>query len=235
MAKPYDTWTVLPHRPLEKLEPNLWRIEGDLPGSSSGTRVMTVVKLDSGGLLIHNAIALEDDLMKEIEGFGRPEILIVPNGFHRLDARVFKQRYSSVRVLCPASERKKVAKVVAVDGTFDDGPKDSSVKLYHLDGAKQHEGVVEVKSSSGTTLVFNDAINNLPKLGGVMGFMLSPTGRPAVPRIFRWFFVADRAAFTSGVEKLAAMPDLKRVIVSHGAMMSDKPADALRTALTAMN
>src|SRR5512143_2829371 len=88
MPKAYDTWTVLPHRPIEKLEPNLWRVEGNLP--SAGTRVMTIVKLASGGLVIHNAIALEEDAMKELEAFGDPEILIVPNGFHRLDAKVYK-------------------------------------------------------------------------------------------------------------------------------------------------
>ena len=96
MAKPFETWTVVPHRPLEKLESNLWRVEGDLPGGD-GTRVMTIVKLASGGLVIHNAIALEEDQMKEIEAFGDPEILIVPNGFHRLDAKVYKQRYGTTQ------------------------------------------------------------------------------------------------------------------------------------------
>jgi hypothetical protein len=233
MAKPYETWTVNPHRPLEKLESNLWRVEGDLPGSS-GTRVMTVAKLASGGLVIHNAIALEEDQMKEIEAFGDPEILIVPNGFHRLDAKVFKQRYPKLRVLCPSSAKTKVAQLVAVDGTFDDGPKDDRVRMFHLDGTKGHEGVLEVKSDGGTTVVFNDAINNLPKLGGAIGMMLAPTGRPAVPRIFRWFFVKDKAAFRTKLEALAATPDLRRVIVSHGKMMSEKPGDDIRTALTAL-
>src|ERR1044071_493254 len=105
MPKAYDTWTVLSHRPIEKLESNLWRVEGDLPGGN-GTRVMTIVKLASGGLLIHNGIALAEPEMKEIEAFGKPEILIVPNGFHRLDCKVFKQRYPDVRVLCPAQARK---------------------------------------------------------------------------------------------------------------------------------
>jgi hypothetical protein len=233
MPKAYEKWTVLPHRPIEKLAPNLWRVEGDLPGSN-GTRVMTIVKLASGGLLVHNAIALEEEQMKEIEAFGKPEILIVPNGFHRLDSKVFKGRYPDVRVLCPAGARKKVAQVVPVDGTLDDGPSDGVVRMFHLDGAKQHEGVVEVKSPSGTTLVFNDVINNLPKLGGLMGFMLAPTGRPAVPRIFRMFFVKDKKAFRAGIEKLADTPGLERVIVSHGKMLADKPGDALRTALTAL-
>lgn len=235
MPKAFASWTVHPHRPIEKLEPNLWRVEGDLPGGHGGTRVMTIIKLASGGLVIHNAIALEDDLMTEIEAFGDPEILIVPNGFHRLDAKVFKERYPKLRVLCPSRAVKKVAQVVPVDGTLDDGPKDATLRIFHLDGTRGHEGVIEVKSGSGTSLVFNDVVNNMPKLGGLMGVLLAPTGRPAVPRIFRWFFIKDKAAFRAGMEKLAGTPDLRRVIVSHGKMMSERPAEDLRTALTALS
>ena len=233
MPKAFETWKPLPHRPLEKLEPNLWRVEGDLPGGN-GTRVMTMVKLASGGLVIHNAVALEDHLMKEIEAFGTPEVMIVPNGFHRLDAKVFKDRYPKLKVLAPKAALKKVAQVVPVDGSLDDAPKQDGVRMYHLEGTKDHEGVVEVQSGASTTLVFNDVINNVPKLGGMMGFMLSPTGRVAVPRIFRWFFIKDRKAFTNHITKLADTGDLKRVIVSHGAMLTDKPAEQLRSALTTL-
>ena len=98
---------------------------------------------------------------------------------------------------------------------------------------KDHEGVLEVHSPDGTTLVLNDVVNNLPPIGGMMGFMLSPTGRVCVPRIFRWFFVKDKSSFFAGIERLASTPKLERVIVSHGKMLVDSPEDALRSALTA--
>jgi hypothetical protein len=234
MPKANATWTVAPHRPNEKLEPNLWRVEGDLPGGS-GTRVMTVARYRDGSLLIHNAIALEEELMKEIEALGKPSVLVVPNGFHRLDAKVFKDRYPALRVFCPGGERKKVEQVVPVEGSYADAPKDDDVSLSHLDGMKEHEGVLEVRSPNGTTLVLNDVVNNLPATGGMMGFMLSPTGQVAVPRIFRWFFVKDRSPFFACIERLAATPKLERVIVSHGKMLVDKPGEALRSALSAFN
>jgi hypothetical protein len=230
MAKPFDTWQVFPHRPLEKLAPNLWRVEGDIPGAK-GTRVMTLARLRDGSLLIHNAIALEEPLMAEVEAFGKPSILVVPNGFHRLDARVYKARYPELRVLTPTAARKKVEQVVPVDGSYDDGPKDDDVSLAHLDGTKEQEGIVQVKSPDGTSLVLNDCVNNLPLTKGLLGFFLAPTGRPSVPRIARWMMVKDKDSFRSTLDRLAAIPDLKRIIVSHGEMMTEAPGDKLRAAV----
>ena len=98
MPKCHRSWTVLPHRPLEKLEANLWRVEGDLPNGGF-KRVMTVARMRDGGLVIHNAICVGPGLMAELEAFGTPRVLVVPNGYHRLDALVWKQRYPQVRVI----------------------------------------------------------------------------------------------------------------------------------------
>ena len=233
MPKAYETWQVLPHRPIEKLEPNLWRVEGDIPSNGS-TRVMTIARLRDGGLVVHNGMALEEELMKEIEAFGRPKVLVVPSGFHRLDAKVFKQRYPEVKVMCPAGARGKVEQVVRVDATYDGQPFDEDVRIYHLDGTKDREGVLEVKSEGGTTVVLNDAVNNLPKMGGLFGFLLSPTGRPCVPRIARWTMVKDKAKVKAALEAVAATANLKRVIVSHGKMVTEQPGEMLRAAATTL-
>jgi hypothetical protein len=223
-----DDWPVLPHRPLEKLEPNLWRVEGDLP-NGRGTRVMTLARLANGDLVIHNAVALEEPLMKELEAFGRPSLLIVPNSFHRIDAARFKKRYPSLRVVCPAGARAKVAKVVPVDATYADALADDGVKLAHLDGTADREGFMEVRSDGKTTLVFNDVIMNVPKLGFPLGFLLGPTGKPALPRVIRWFLVKDKKAFGAHLQRLATTPNLERVIVSHGAVLGKSSPEVLRT------
>jgi hypothetical protein len=233
MPKAFDKWQVFPHRPLEKLEDNLWRVEGDLP-NGNGTRVMTIARFRDGTLLLHNGIALEEEQMKEIDAFGRPSVLVVPSGFHRLDSRVYKERYPQVKVFCPAGARAKVAQVVAVDGSYEDAPKDDDVRLFHIDGSKQREGVLEVKSGGATSLVFNDAVNNLPKMGGFFGFLLAPTGQPCVPRVARWTMVKDKAKFRSHLEQIAATPNLRRLIVSHGKVMAEKPGEILRQVAAAL-
>jgi hypothetical protein len=227
MPKAFDSWNVFPHRPLEKLTENLWRVEGDIP-NGDGTRVMTLARLKDGRLVIHNAIALEEPLMKEIESFGTPAAIVVPNGFHRLDAKVYKQRYPDAKIYCPKAAKKKVSQVVPVDGTYDDAPGDATVSLKHLDGTREGEGVLQVSSSDGITLTFNDAICNLAQVGGVMGFFLAPTGRASVSRMARWLVMKEKDPFRSHLSRLAETPSLRRIIVSHGSMITEAPSDVLK-------
>jgi len=233
MSKANDTWKVLPHGPVEELAENLWRVEGILEGMPM-RRVMTVAKRSDGDLVIHNAIALDDASMAKIEGQGRVGYLVVPNGYHRLDARVFKQRYPEARVLCPRGGRAKVAEVVPVDGTYEDFPKDPAVELLNLDGVAEQEGVMTVRSADGMTLVFNDAIFNMPHAPGFAGFVIrhitSSTGGPRVSRVMKLFVVKDRAALRENLLRLAATEGLRRMIVSHHEMVQGDAAGAIREA-----
>lgn len=229
MAKAFETWTVLPHDPIVKHAANLWSVRGKLPGPGGGvTRVMTLAKMRDGRLLVHNAIALDDASMKEVEAWGTPAVLVVPNGFHRQDAKIYKKRYPDMSVYCPRGSTKRVAQVVCPDGPVEDAPCDDSVKLATLDGCKGIEAVVEVRSGDGVTIVLNDSVSNVPKTGGMLGFVLAPTGRPSVPRATRWMMVRDKRALRAHLERLAETPGLKRIIVSHGAEMTDRPAEILR-------
>jgi hypothetical protein len=226
MAKCFTTWTVLPHKPLAKLAENLWQVEGTMPGGEMH-RVMVVAKRADGDLVIHNGIALEEPLMAELEAFGTPRWLLVPNGFHRQDAFIWKQRYPDLKVLCPAGARKRVAKVVAVSGDYDDYPPDAHVKLVHLEGFKRAEGVLEIISQDGRSYVFNDAIMNKKKTGGVAGFFIGPTGKPSVPRFARWVWMKDKRSFRAHLERLAHAPDVRRIIVSHGRTIDENAGAVL--------
>jgi len=231
MPKAHTTWKVLPHRPIEKLDDRVWRIEGDLEGMPL-KRVMTVARRGDGGLVIHNAMALEDGAMNEIETWGRPAVLVVPNGYHRLDARVFKDRYPELRVLCPRGARAKVSEVVPVDGGYEDLPPDDHVSLVTLDGTKDAEGAMIVRGASGATLVLNDTLFNMPHQAGFSGFVLRhltrSSGGPAISRVTRWFIVKDGKAFAAHLTKLADTKDLVRIVVSHHETISEAPAEILR-------
>lgn len=227
MAKTFTHWTVLEHRPIERLAENLWRVEGKMPDGRT-QRQMVVARRSDGALVIYNAIALDDTEMKELEAFGRPGMLVVPNGFHRQDALIYKERYPDLRVYAPAGARKKVSQVVFVEGDFDQAPFDDAVRLLHLDGVSKSEGVMQVSSSDGTTLVFNDVVLNMSAQKGIMKLVLGPTGRPSVPRVVRLVMMRDKRALSTHLARLAETPRLVRVLVGHGSPIVDRPAEALR-------
>lgn len=232
MPKANDTWKVLPHRPIEQLDDRVWRIEGDLPDMPL-KRVMTVVKTGAGALVVHNAVALDDAAMKEIDAWGPVETLLVPNGYHRLDAKVFHERYPKARVLCPAGARKKVEEVVPVSGSYDDFAADEAVTLETLDGTASAEGAVVARGAKGTTLILNDSLFNMPHVPGFTGWVLKnvtgSTGGPRVSRIAKMFIVKRKKEFAAHLERLAALPGLARIVVSHHETISDDPAGVLRS------
>lgn len=225
-------WTVLPHGPIEKLEPNLWRVEGTLPRMAL-RRVMTLIRLEDGRVVIHSAISLDEQSMAEVEAWGPPAVLLVPNAFHRLDAPAWVARYPRLEVRCPPGGRAKIEEVVRVDADVRDFDGGDTLTIEVLDGIGGSEAVLKVRSPGGTSLVFNDALFNMPHGRGVAGlvfrYVTGSSGGPRVTRLFRVLGVKNRSRFVAHLERLAETPDLVRIIVSHHEMIVDEPAATLRT------
>jgi hypothetical protein len=223
------TWRALPHRPIEKLDDNLWRVEGDLPRGPM-PRAMTIVRLADGRLLIHSAIALSEPAMREMEAWGTPAIVIVPNDRHRLDAAAYKQRYSAAQIVCPAGARDAIEQKVHVDATEIELGETARYRV--VDGTGGREGWLEVRHGARATVVLGDLIMNLRPMGGFGGWIMNRMGfTGAAPKIVpatRKALVKDAAALHRQLDQIAAVPGLQRVVVAHGAPIVDAPADALR-------
>jgi hypothetical protein len=232
MPKPYDTWTVTAHGPIEKVSERHWRVEARFPGAPF-PRSMQLIRLGGDRLVIHNAIALGEAEMKEIEAWATPAFLVVPGSGHRLDARIFKKRYPDLKVVALRGSRQKVEEVVKVDTTEGDFG-DSGVSYEAFAGLGDAEGGLTVKSDAGTTLVVSDVLMNMRSLPGIAGFMMGVAGftssAPKVTFPARIAVVKDRKALRAELEKRAETPGLARVEVGHGAPITDNPAAAIRRA-----
>jgi hypothetical protein len=229
MPKAHQDWTVLDYEPIVKLAENLWWVRGAIPGMSL-KRVMVVARLSDGRLALHSPIALNPQDMAEIEAFGTPAFILVPNGGHRLDAPAYKKRYPAARLLAPRGSRDKVEEVVPVDGTYEDFPEDPSVRLEALDGLGDLEGLMVVRSNDGVSLVFTDAVFNMDRKRDPLGFffttLLGSAPGPRVSRLAKLLFVKDKAAFRAALLRLADTPGLVRVIVAHEKVASGPDARA---------
>jgi hypothetical protein len=114
MAAPRP-WTVTEHEPLLRVEENLWLADASLPPMALRRR-MSVVRLEDGRLLFHNAVPLREEEMAALERWGTPAVLVAPNRFHRLDLHAWKVRYPGLRVLTPRQAARAFGQVVQVDG-----------------------------------------------------------------------------------------------------------------------
>jgi hypothetical protein len=232
MPKPFETWTVLPHQPLQKLEDNLWMVEGKL---GPIRRVMAVVKLSGGRLLIWNPIALDEPEMKELEAWGTPTFLVVPNAGHRMDSRIWKKRYPGVTVIAPPGGKKKIEQIVAVDRT-DGEVGDPAVALTFPECTAGRDTLLVVKhGDDSASIVINDLVMNQRHVPGFAGFLFKLAGftsnTPNVPLPPRLLLVKDKPGLKTLLQQLAATPSLKRVIVSHGDMLESGAAEGLRQAV----
>ncbi|HEX6239381.1 MAG TPA: hypothetical protein VFZ61_00755 [Polyangiales bacterium] len=216
----HDAWHVREHGPIEKLADNLWRVQGSLPGMSL-RRTMTAVRKRSGELVIHSGIVLENGALRELEAWGTPTYLLIPNRGHTLDAAAYKKRYPAIKIFTPRGGVTQVeTKIHAkVDGAYEDFPGDDEVKLSTLHGVEEGEGVMLVRSGDGLTVVLNDAVMNMDRKRDPLGFifttLMGSAPGPRVSRFAKLMFIKDQAALRRDLLEFAALPDVVRLIVAH--------------------
>jgi|SRR5450432_478995 len=232
MAKPFSEWTVLPHGKLKRIDDNLLSVEGllNMPPMGEVTRRMTVVRLADGRLIVYSAIALDEAEMRALEAYGTPAFLIIPGDIHRMDAKPWKDRYPSLQVIAPAGARDQVQKVVPVDATEVDFG-DPAVRYLTVPGTGEKEAAIVVEAESGTTVILNDLIFDLANRPGFTGWLFKMIGltgdEPHIAPPVKLREVKDKPALSAQLEAWARLPNLKRVIISHGDIISKSPAAVL--------
>ena len=223
-------WTVLPHVPVRKLEENLRIVESGLPNGNL-KRTMMVARYSDGQLMLFNAVPLEEPAMVDIEAWGTPAYLYVPNGFHRLDIHAFKRRYPALKLVTPGPCARRVGEIAAVDMGNDDVPKDKDVELVTLRGTKIAEATMLVRSNGCVSLCFGDALMNLVSIPGFDGFLMKligSTGGPKVTLLAKLAVVGNKKELAAHFEELARVPGLARLIPSHGELVEAAAAAVLQ-------
>jgi hypothetical protein len=232
MPKANQHWKVLPHGKLAEIDPNLLTVTGNIhmPFTELPRR-MTVARLAGGRLVVFSAIALDENGMRMIEAYGQPAFLVVPSDKHRLDAKVWKDRYPAMQVVAPEGARRKVEDVVPVD-TSEPRFDDPNVEFVTVPGTRRLEAALLINTPNGATLVLNDLVGNIRDASGLGGWFLRcmkfAGDEPQIPRPVRWLMVDDHAALRAQLLQWAQLPALRRILVSHGEPIDFQPAEALR-------
>jgi len=201
-----------------------------MPPMGDVMRRMTIVRLSDGRLIIYSAISLDEVEMNALESYGTPAYLIVPGDIHRMDAKPWKDRYPALKVIAPAGARDKVHEIVPVDATKVDFG-DPAVHFMAMPGTEEKEGVLVIETDHGTTVVLNDLIFDLANRPGLSGWLFKMIGltgdEPHIPFPVKLKEVKDKQAVSEQLERWARMPNLQRVIISHGEIIAAKPSAVL--------
>jgi hypothetical protein len=232
MAKEKRGWIVTKHGPLQKLEDNLWCVDGDVPGVPIKRR-MCIIRMQDGSLLFFHAIPVDDATLEQIKALGKPAYLVVGHDQHAIDANAFQQKLG-LKAYGPAACEAKLRERFDLTGTLETFPKDATVTVESVPGTKYGETVVTVRSGGRTSLLFADVIQNSPKEATSLLFrMMGFAGGPKVVWLFRKLFMKDRSALKSALDKLAGQPNL-RIVPFHGAIVENDGSKALSEAAAAL-
>ena len=195
MSAPLETWKVLPHGALTAVDDNVWPVVGQIHMPVGDfQRRMTVARLCDGGLVVYSAIALNEDEVQRLENLGRMARLVVPGEDHRLDAKIWLQRYPTMHVAAPAGTRERALEVVPVESTDPDFG-DPNIRWISVPGTREHEAASTVRGARGTTLIVNDLIADIRHEHGFTGWMLRlmdfSGDEPNLPGVRRLAMVKD--------------------------------------------
>lgn len=93
----------------EYVENQIWIIE--YPVRYSGIDLFartTIIKLESGELIVHDPCKIDDATKKQIDALGEVRYIIAPGSFHHLFVSDFQEKYPDAETfLCPGLERKR--------------------------------------------------------------------------------------------------------------------------------
>jgi len=236
MAKPPRPWIVTRHDPIEKLEDNLWAVQGDVPGIPFKRRMFIIKRSDGTLMFFGMAIPLEDALLAEVTAWGRPSILVVTHDQHMIDARPFAEKLA-LKVYGPKACEAKMRQRAEIAGMLEDVPPDPNIQVTSVAGAKTGEPAVIVQSDGGrrVSLLVSDVLQNNPKASlGLLPRIMGFGGGPKVVPVFKMMFVKDKAALKRQMTEWAEMPGLARLVPCHGDAVTSGAAEALRGAAAAL-
>jgi hypothetical protein len=231
MTRPFQQWEVLPHGKLLQIDDNILTMTGEIHVPMNLPRRMTIVRLNDSRLVVFSAIALDADEMAWLETYGRPAFLIVPNDKHRLDAKIWKDRYPAMQVVAPEGARAKIEKSVPVD-TVAPAFDDPNVQFVAVPGTRGKEAALLVRTRNGATLVLNDLVGNIRNESGVGGWLLRMAGfagkKAQIPRVVKMALIKDPNALRAQLLQWAEIESLERILVSHGAPIEGNARATLR-------
>lgn len=205
---------------LRGLAPGLWVAERPLPiiVGDIGAR-MTVIRLGSGGLVVHSPVRLDDATRRAVDALGPVRAVVAPSKVHHLFAGGWAAAYPDATVYgAPGLAAKRPA--LRIDAELaDEAPPlwRDEIAQHVFRGAPMMNEVVFLHRPT-RTLVLTDLAFNVPAdrtaPARLFYALVGAAGRFGPHRVVR-LGIRDRRAARASADAILGW-DFDRVIVSHG-------------------
>jgi len=198
----------------------------------------TIIKMDSGDLIIHDPCRIDDDLKKEIDSLGVVKFIIAPGTYHHLFVTDFQEKYPSAETyLCPGLEQKRPdIKFDWILGTKPDPRWEGILEQVLIQGTRHISEVVFLHKPS-RTIILVDLLENIGddyrhKAGLLLKFwwkiVLRMWNNPKAAPEYQMGW-GKKNIVKIGLNKILNW-DAERVILAHGENIENNVNNILRTA-----
>lgn len=221
--------------PLIPLSNDIWIAPGShgFLGMDFGCR-MTVIRLNTGRLVLHSPVPLNKELQNEIDKLGEVKHLIAPNKFHHLRIKDYAALYPQAEVWgAPGLPEKK--RDIKFDGVLDDEStiySDGEIRHFLFQGIPTVNEVVFYHTGSKTLILTDLLFNYSGEISfGIKLFTnaLGVNGGPNVSRLIRHVFLKDREKAAESARRVLSL-DFERVVLSHRDIIESDGKEIVRKA-----
>ena len=217
---------------MKQLAPNLWTRDYafSLFGGEQG-RVVTVIRLDSGRLIIHSTAPFAPADVAEIKALGTPGWLVDAMLQHDSFAREGRAAFPDVPYLVPAgfAHADKLRAQPLLPAPAEWAPEVEVLLIDGMPAAREH---VFLHAPSRTIIVADLVFNFEPAHGwtsffrrALMGVQEHPDSARLYPRLIK-----DRAAYDRSIRELLSR-DFDRIVVGHHVPIWSNGKELLKQAL----
>jgi len=209
---------------MQKLAEDIWFIPHQLKVLGVDIRRnVTVIRLQSGKLVIHSTAKFSEANIHEIRKLGEPGWLVEGMVDHDTFSKAGREAFPQIPFLAPEGFAKRVNfEVQALDAAPPEWL--GQVEVIPIDGAPSMNESVFFHHASGT-LVVCDLLFNFPEIPGLWAkFLLLPgLGLNPSPGFSKRLKISirDKEAFRKSLEKVMALP-IKRIVPGHGVVLEDE-------------
>lgn len=225
-----------PYSPPREVAPALWVLDGTW--SNSLGRRMTVIRLRSNEVWIHNPMRLAPHDLKWLASLGFVRGIIAPNIWHVSDLQWMSEQFPQAQIACPPSYLEKHQELQErVLFTTDVSYVTPCRELEFLAVPAVRFQETVVFHTLTRSLIICDLMMNVQSEGPWLKrtfYKLNNMGDCCAPtRVLKWIFCSDQNELLKFVEQLADL-NPRRLIVNHGKIFEGEGGNQIRTSFASL-